>query len=81
MIDLFMSKRDWNAIFMASIFLIVLLLVSLAGRVAIWILISLFVVVAIVSFYFANMKKRTIDEEEASAMLNEIKESWMGKKK
>jgi len=77
-IALLMNKRDWTSIFMACICLVLLLLLALIGKVTIWIMISFFVLIGVISYYYAFVKKGL--DADQTEMINEFKEVWGGKR-
>jgi len=79
-IALLMNKKDWTAIFMACICLILMLLIALIGRVTIWVMISFFALICAISYYFAFVKKSSVDDDEQAEMINEMKGMFGGKK-
>ena len=76
-----MSKKDWSAIFFADIFLLILLLITLAGKVAIWVMIGLIFILGAISFYMTFIKKYNYNDEEFENMVGQVKDFVGGKKK
>lgn len=78
---MFMTKKDWIAIFMASCLLILLLLLCLIGKSVIWVMIIIFFIVALICFYFAWIKKYDVNDDELESMVNDMKDNLFGGKK
>jgi hypothetical protein len=80
-IAMFMSKKDWVAIFSASCLLILLLLLALIGKGMIWGLIIFLFIMSCISFYLAFIKKYEVDDNELEDMLGDLKDTMFGSKK
>ena len=76
-----MTKKDWTAIFSASCILIMLLLLSLVGKVMIWTLVAIFTVCAGFAFYMAFVHKYSVPDDELEGMLSDLKNTMFGGKK
>jgi phosphotransferase system glucose/maltose/N-acetylglucosamine-specific IIC component len=84
MIDLIfgsLSRKDWMAMFSASLLLILLLLLTLLGKVMIWILIVFMLIAVGVSFYFSFVKKYPDDDKELEDMVSSLRKEMFGSKK
>jgi Ca2+/Na+ antiporter len=77
----FMGKKDWTSIFMADVFLLLLLFVTLIGKVITWILIVLLLIMLGLTYYMAFVRKYSdVEEEEMSETLDSMKEVFRVKK-
>ena len=75
---MFMTKKDWIAIFSASCLLILLLLLALIGKVLIWCMIAFFFIICCITFYLAFIKKYSVEDDELADMINDMKNNLFG---
>lgn len=73
-----LSRKDWMAMFSASCLLVLMLLLTLIGKVLIWILIIFMLVAVGVSFYFSFVKKYDVDDTELEDMVKSMKNEMFG---
>jgi len=80
-ITMFMTKKDWTAIFGASLMISLLLVLTLISKLVTWLFIALFVILAITSFYLAFIKKYDVEDRELESMIGSLKDDLFGGKK
>jgi hypothetical protein len=80
MIDVssFLSKRDWYAIFVADIFLLLVTGLALVSRVVLWVFFVGFALALVLSVYMTFFKKYSLDDGEFDSALNSIKNDMFG---
>jgi len=80
MIDIsdFLTKRDWYSIFVADLFLLLLVGTGLISRVILWISLIVFLIVGGCSFYMAFVKKSDVSDEDFDEAMSGIKDTLFG---